>query len=378
MSSKARYCLIVLVILSLALLTWARPDVKSDATMTTGKPDFQSVGQLTFGPDHVLFVADSLGTAVYAVDLEDQGKPPEKELPRISDLDEKVGALLGTTARDILIEDLAVHPKSKNIYLSVSRGRGDDAEPVLVKVDGTGKISLVTLDNAPYSKAMIKNAPAVSAKDRRGRSLRTFTITDIAYADGFVYVAGLSNEEFASNLRKIPYPFTGEMETNSVEIYHGAHGQYETRSPIRTFLPFEIDGEPQLLAAYTCTPLVTFSMKNLVEGQHVKGKTIAELGFGNSPLDMVRFNQDGKPYILVLNSSRGAMKIDTADIAKAEEITDQTGITRQTPLAGVPYLSLPMAGIFRADNYDDKNLVVLGRDARTGSLQLRLWPTQWL
>ncbi len=43
-------------------------------------------------------------------------------------------------------------------------------------------------------------------------------------------VAGLSNEEFASTLRSLPFPFKeGESET-SVEIYHGAHGKFETRS----------------------------------------------------------------------------------------------------------------------------------------------------
>ena len=37
-----------------------------------------------------------------------------------------------------------------------------------------------------------------------------------------------------------------------------------------------------------------------------------------------------------------------------------------------------MAGVLRADNWDDENLVVLRRDLDTGSLQLRLWKTAWI
>ena len=68
-----------------------------------------------------------------------------------------------------------------------------------------------------------------------------------------MYVAGLSNEEFASNFRRLAFPFNDHMDATSLEIFHVAHGRYETHAPVRTFMPFEIDGEPQILAAYTCT-----------------------------------------------------------------------------------------------------------------------------
>lgn len=377
MTSKARYSLILLPLLAIACFAWA--DVETRPATTTGKLDLKSAGQLTFGPDDVLFIADSTGTAVYAVDLKDMAKPAEKSFEGVEDVDEKVAALLGTTARDVMVNDIAVHPKSKNIYLSVARGRGDDAEPVLVKVDGGGGLSVVELGDVTYSKAMIGNAPAADAKDRRGRSLRSMTITDLAYSDGHLYVAGLSNEEFASNLRKIPYPFTGEMSASSVEIYHGAHGEYETHAPITTFMPFEVKGEPHLLAAYTCTPLVTFPMDELADGKHVKGTTVAELGFGNRPLDMIRFDKEGEPYILVLNSSRGGMKIKPSEIDKAKGLSpESTEITRDQPTAGVPYVTVPMGGVLRADNYDDQSLVVLRRDLATGGLNLGLFSTRWL
>ena len=135
--------------------------------------------------------------------------------------------------------------------------------------------------------------------------------TDLAYVDGRLFLAGLSNEEFSSRLLAIPFPFTEAPDGASVEIYHGSHGRLETRSPIRTFVAYKINGEPHLLAAYTCTPLVKVPVADLKAGAHVKGKTIAELGNHNVPLDMVVYQKDGKDYILMANSSRGVMKIPT-------------------------------------------------------------------
>ena len=66
------------------------------------------------------------------------------------------------------------------------------------------------------------------------------TITDLAYTDGRLYAAGLSSEEFASKLRSIAYPFTSVDEGASVEIWHAPHNQFETRSPVYTFVPYTI------------------------------------------------------------------------------------------------------------------------------------------
>ena len=360
------------VFLSLALLALA-----AHGTEMAAKPELKSAGQLAFGPGGVLFVADSAGTAVHAFDLKDADEPGD-ELESIDEIDEQVASLLGTTARDVLIQDIAVHPTSRNVYLSVSRGRGEDASPAVVMVDGEGQLSLVDLKGASVTSTTITNAPAEDAKTRRGRPMRALTITDIAFHDGHLYVAGLSNEEFASNLRKIAYPFTGEMGSTSVEIYHGAHGKFETHAPIRTLMPYESGGQAHLLAAYTCTPLVTFPLDKLENGAHVKGTTIAELGFGNAPLDMIQFDKEGEPYVLILNSSRGGMRIKASDINEAEPISTEADVTRDEPMLGVPYLTVPMGGIVRADSYNDEKLIVLRRDLSTGSLQLRLWSTAWI
>jgi len=378
-SPKTRFSLVTIALSGVALLgvapvSFAAPSIESDAAASPGKVDWKSAGQLAFGPDDVLFLADSLGAAVYAVDLQDQDENGGVEDLRIADVDAKVAALLGTAPHDVLIHDMAVHPRTRNVYLSVSRGRGDDAQPVLVKVRPSGELSAVTLDAVPHSKAPIANAPAPDARSERGTPLRTLTITDVAYADGHLFVAGLSNEEFASNLRKIPYPFSGEMTASSIEIFHGAHGEYETHSPIRTLLPYHLEGKPHVLAAYTCTPLVTIPVEQLKDGGHVRGKTVAELGFGNRPLDMLAIERDGKSYILVANSSRGGMRLEVTDVAKATPIT----VPVDAMTAGADFVSLPLGGVLRFDRFGDDAIVTLRRDVESGSVSISAMPLRWV
>ncbi len=181
--------------------------------------------------------------------------------------------MLGTDPKQIAINDLAVNPVSKNVYVSISRGRGPDAAPLLVRVHPDGKIEDISLENVLFAKTELPNVPG---PDNRQRAE---SITDIAYADGRVFVAGLSNEEFSSRLIAIPFPFsTDGFDAAAIEIYHGAHGRFETKSPIRTFVTYRIQDEPYMLAAYTCTPLVKLPVADLKAGAHVKGTTIAELG----------------------------------------------------------------------------------------------------
>ena len=151
------------------------------------------------------------------------------------------------------------------------------------------------------------------------------SITDIAFINGKVIVAGLSNEEFSSTLRSIPFPFKDSIKGTGVKIFHGAHGRYETASPVRTFVSYDIDGDPHLLAAYTCTPLVKIPMKELNPGARIEGKTIAELGNRNRPLDMIVYKKNGKDFLLMANSSRGVMKISTEKIGGFKTITERVG-----------------------------------------------------
>jgi hypothetical protein len=339
---------------------------KSAGLDKTGKPDLKSAGQLAFGPEGVLFVGDSQGAAIFAIGVPPASGKPSGEL-KFEGLDTKLAALLGTKAEDILINDIAVQPGSGTIYVSASRGRGPDAEPVIATL-ASDKLALLPLDNVAYSKVNLANAPGLEQKDRRGNSLRQEAITDLHYLDGKLFVAGLSNEDFSSKMRAISFPFAEVDAGANVEIYHGAHGQRETNSPVRTFTPFNIGGEPHLLAAYTCTPLVTVPVSELKGGAKLKGKTVAELGNMNRPLDIISYQKDGRTFLLMANNNRGVMKINTDNIAAQEAITEPI---RGGGKAGLTYDTLTdLKGVEHLDKLDDTHAVLLVRnDDKTLKLQ---------
>lgn len=287
------------------------------AGLSKGTPDWKSAGPLAFGPNGLLFLADSQGGAVFAVETGDTQADSTGGAIKVAGINAKVAELLGTTTDKMAIADMAVNPASGKAYLSVSRGRGPAAQPALVRVDRTGKVDVVSLDNVPFAKTTLPNTAKSSEK--------TPAITDMEFVDGRLFVAGMSNEEFSSRLLSIPYPFSNTNDGTSVEIYHGAHGRFETKTPVRTFAAYQIKGEPYILAAYQCTPLVKVPVAQLKPGVHVKGTTVAELGNRNRPLDLIVYQKDGKDYLLLANSTRGVMKIKTDNVGADQGITKPVG-----------------------------------------------------
>src|SRR5215470_3372837 len=291
---------IALVVFAFGLFIQGADAAKWTSEMKEGKPEFKSMGPLAFGPDGILFVADSKAAAITAIATGDTKSAANAKPLKVEAINQKIAALLGASADQILITDLAINPVSHNAYLAVSRGRGADAVPVLVRVKSDGQPEVVSLDKVKFSRAELPDAPTdgMVGQGNRQNNPRLESITDIGFLDGRLFIAGLANEEFASTLRSIPFPFKTVANGTSVEIYHGSHGRFETRAPIRTFTTFKVGKEASLLAAYTCTPLVLLPIKDLKPGAKIKGKTIAELGARNRPLDMIVYEKDGKTYLL--------------------------------------------------------------------------------
>ncbi|MFN0122681.1 MAG: hypothetical protein ACKV2V_19460 [Blastocatellia bacterium] len=366
--------LIAVTLLAAGLSTWnpasARRAPSLTADLKEGKLDLKSAGPLAFGPEGILFVADTKAAAIVALATGDV-KPASPGPLKVEAINQKIAALLGTTPNQILIEDMAINPVSHNAYLSVSRGRGPEAMPVLIRINTQGKLEAIDTSRAKFAVAALPDPPkdASIGEGQRATNPRRESITDLAYLDGRVFIAGLANEEFASTLRAMPFPFKQAVAGAEVEIYHGAHGRFETRAPVRTFAPFKIGREDHLLAAYTCTPLVQFPVNSLKPGAKLQGKTIAELGNRNRPLDMIVYQANGKHYLLMANSSRGVMKITTENIAGATGITapvpDKQGLTYETIAA--------WTGIDQLDRFDDKHAIVIRR-TESGSLNLETLP----
>jgi len=352
--------------------------------LQVGHADVRSAGPITFGPEGILFLADNASATVFAVDVGDTGPEAGSEPFDLADVDVRVGSFLGCGADDVVIRDMAVHPSSHNVYLSVQRAHGGAAQAVLVRIDHLdGRVAEGPLDGVPVAQVTIADAP--EADDGRlditlpqgaegeelkvgertirilRRPIRTSTVTDMAYVDGFLLVAGLSNEEFSSKLRRIPFPFDGDVAGNNLEVFHVSHGKWETAAPIRAFVPY--DEGRSILASYTCTPVVHFPLVDMASGTKVPsgtkvvGRTVAELGAVNQPLDMVSFVEDGEEHLLVANSAHGLVKIHCRDIDTQEPLT------APTEPVGVPREKSDLRGITRLANLNGSYVLALQADA---------------
>jgi hypothetical protein len=325
--------------------------------LTKGTPALKSVSALAFGPDGVLFIGDPTAGAIVAVGTGDT-KPAAKGEVSVEKLNDKLTSLLGGPAT---VNDVKVNPASGVIYLAVTR-TGSGGGPIILTCGRDGKLAEFKLKDVPTATVKLPNAT-----DGKNRAE---AITSLAFVAGKVVVAGLSNEEFASTLRTIPFPFETADKGTSIEIYHGAHGKLETRSPIRTFTPYKIGAADYLLAAYTCTPLVKVPLADLKAGAKVKGTTIAELGNRNRPLDMVVYTKDKKDYLLMANSARGVMKIAADPFADAGPIPEQ----RVADKAGVKYETVDsLKGVLQLDKLDDAHALLLVQ-AEDKSLTLKSVP----
>jgi hypothetical protein len=335
-------------------VTSAREPASPLATLSSGKVQLTQAGPLAFGPDGILFVGDSVGGAVVAIDTGDRKAATSAVKINVDNIDQKIAALVGVTPDQILINDVKVNPLSKNVYLSASRGRGPDAMPLILRVDAGGNLTSLSLDNAKHASVSLIDAPASDASARQNPRMQT--ITNMNYVNGSVVVAGLSNEEWSSALRSIPFPFKDAQKGATLQIWHSSHGRFETEAPIRTFVPYSIGGQQYILAAYTCTPLVKIPVSSLQPGAQVKGVEIADLGAGNQPLDMVPYKKDGHDYILIANTARGVMKLKADDLAQYPAIDSP----QRTDVAGVPYDTMSdIQNVQHLAQLDDADAVIV-------------------
>lgn len=357
-----------------------------------------SAGVLTFSPDGVLFMGDNVGGAVFAYPTLDPAPSAEgASSPLDMDgIDQRIAAVIGVTRSAITINGMAVHPTSRNIYISLTRGRGDKEMPALVRVSPTGKIAAVALQ-ATHTRFSLSGLPgpedrfrdrtgdwpvpgAAKYKAKAQTPMRSMAIVDMKFHNGELYVSGISNEEFASTLRRIKYPFAGSESATQVRIYHVAHERYETRAPIRAMAFSSIDGEDTLIAGYTCSPLVLIAVSELKNGAKVTGRTIGDMGNGQ-PLSMVPVKVYGQDMIFVTNAGHGPRMIPVAGMQKAKAYIPENSpknypsdLSPEFPLGPVGKSVMFVGASLYADRFDDKLLVSITRDARSGRLNLEALP----
>ena len=143
-----------------------------------------------------------------------------------------------------------------------------------------GQLELLKLDGVPVTKVSVPNEAGQERAAPNSSPQRVYAITDVKYYSlGRSLLRGFRTNGSLRPLHRIPHPFTGQMATSTVEIWHPVHGEFETRAPIVRQLVREVRGEPHLFAVYGCTPLVRFPLATLKDGAHVRGETIGELGY---------------------------------------------------------------------------------------------------
>lgn len=358
----------------------------SDASAPTGTYGMRlaplhlrSIGVMSFGSDGILYVADSRAGAVYAIDLAESERDTSTSGIMVKAVDARIATALGVSKDEILIHDMVAHPLSQSLYFSVTKGRGDAATPLIVRLTKRDKrVSVVPLDMIRHARLELPDAASRDTTMPWEGVPRSFTMTHLAAGNGELYVAGLSNEEFKSTLRRVTLPFGKGAVTTKVEIYHTSHNRFETASPIESLLPVTLNGKSVVLASYTCSPLVVFDRDALSGNGVVRGKTVAELGGGNRPFDMIAYKspKDGKQYMMIANSHRTLMRFDLDDIAAAPGMT--TAVKQAYQPGGVSYLPVASYGVLELDNYNSRNAVVLERNAADGSLDVDSVGLNWL
>lgn len=353
--------------------------------------EIESAGALEFSPTGTLFVGDNIGGAIYAFEV-DKGKAPSKPTPiNVDNIDARVGAILGVGQNAIMINDLAVHPVSREVYLSVTRGFGLESQAAIVKVDAKGNLTNINLKKVKSTRQTLNNLPdgskhfqlrgtmappTLKEKAKSEAPMRMLSILDIVYHKGELFIAGISNEDFASTLRRLPFPFTGKQSASQIRMYHIAHDQYETRAPIRSMLVKNIDGKDQLIAAYTCSPIVMIPLDELKNGAKVTAKTIGDMGNGQ-PIDMLSFTMQGNEMLFITNNSRMPQVLPLAGLQNAKTVTPKD-FSRGMKFDSGPILPYGPVGSpvmfvgssLQIDLLNDTHFVSLTRDAKTGSLDI--------
>ena len=361
-------------------------------TFTSNAQEPKSLGALAFNEDGVLFAGDNMSGAVFAFDFTSENESKEAFEINVYNIDDQVASILGTSKDNINIQDIAVHPKSREVYLSVARGHGLDALPALLKVDAESQVKNIDLSRVEHTSQTLSSlpdnsqtlalrgsvgAPPTKKEIQKSKvSLRTLTIVDMEYHKGELFVAGISNEDFNSVLRRLPFPFDGKESISDIEMFHIAHDRYETRAPIRSMVVKNIDGVDQLVAAYTCSPLVLIPLSELKDGAKVKAKTIGDMGNGQ-PIDMVSFNMMGQEMLFVTNNSRSPMVIPVQGLNGAKVVTEKDFERGPKLDLGpiIPYGPVGQPIMFtgaslRIDLLNEKLFISLNRDIETGSLDL--------
>jgi hypothetical protein len=373
-------CTAFLTILALGLGTAtvsAQTTVLKDPA--TGTPALKSIECISFTPSGVLLIGDGKGKQIVAVDTRDT-TPAKWTRTEIKNIKDELAGRLGVTSKDIEIVKVAVNPASNTAYIAV-RGLTMKKDLILT-VDGYGKISEFKMDAVPFVAIPLPS------------DVKVTKVTDITWAGDRVLVAAQASDTFSSKIFSVMAPLAkdGSCTAFSTETYHVAHGRWETNAPIRTIIPYEMNGKKYLVGTFTCTPIVKYSLDAMQAGAKVKGVSVIELGNGNTPQSMFTYEKGGKSYILMNQvrmekmqknnpvgpSEYWTARVDYSILKEDTKINENAELRYKGKDASKTQSEFVMVcpeyhGVMMMDKLDAERALVIRKDAQ-GAVNLQVLP----
>lgn len=249
-----------------------------------GNPNIKTIESIAFGPKGLLLIGG--GAQVVAVETGDT-TPSTWSRAEIANIDQLLAGKLGLPAKDIEVRKLAVNPASSKAYVALQLLQTKAS--VILTVDGAGKVAEFPLDNVKYTSYTLATPRGSVTK-----------VTDVAWADGKIIAATQATDKFASRVFTInPTAKDGSPKQISTKTFHTGHNRWETQAPLRALMPYLENGKSSVVGTFTCTPIVRYDLEDAKDDEQITGRSVVELGHGNTPLDMFTYERDGKKYILI-------------------------------------------------------------------------------
>ena len=108
----------------------------------------------------------NISGSILAFDFKSEKQQKRNFEINIYNIDARIASVLGTSPASVQVNDIAVHPKSGEVYLSVTRGHGLDALPALLKVDSANQLTVIDISHASVTSQSLSKLPSIESKIR--------------------------------------------------------------------------------------------------------------------------------------------------------------------------------------------------------------------
>jgi len=250
-----------------------------------GNPKIEAIEAIAFGPNGLLLIGG--GARVVSVETGDT-TPSTWSKTEIANIDQLLAGKLGLQAKDIEVRKLAVNPASRKAYVALQSLK--TKVNVILTIDGAGNIAEFPLDNVKYTAYALTTPKATITK-----------VTDIAWAGGKIVVATQATDKFtASRVFTInPAAKDGSPTQISTKTFHVGHNKWETHAPLRVLMPIIESGKTSVVGSFTCTPIVRYDLEDAKNAAQTTGRSVVELGTGNTARSMFTYERGSKKFILI-------------------------------------------------------------------------------